>query len=101
MLLGVAALLFLIYSAQKFRFVAALSYHKKAVRLFIGAALILLPAAGIWALWGYMNTIAILLHLAFFGRLPHWLSLYFKNGASSLKALLRRRCCRSCNLFVP
>lgn len=68
---------FLIYSAQKFRFVAALSYHKKAVRLFIGAALILLPAAGIWALWGYMNTIAILLHLAFFGRLPHWFSLYF------------------------
>ena len=66
MLLGFAALLFLIYSAQKFRFVAALSHHKKAVRLFIGAALILLPAAGIWALWGYMNTIAILLHLAFF-----------------------------------
>ena len=66
MLLGVAALLFLIYSAQKFRFVAALSHNKKAVRLFIGAALILLPAAGIWALWSYMNTSAILLHLAFF-----------------------------------
>ena len=66
MLLGVATLLFLIYSAQKFRFVAALSHHKKAVRLFIGAALILLPAAGIWALWGYLNTIAILLHLVFF-----------------------------------
>lgn len=43
-----------------------MSHHKKAVRLLIGAALILLPAAGIWALWGYMNTIAILLHLAFF-----------------------------------
>ncbi len=49
----------------------------------MGAALILLPAAGIWALWGYMNTIAILLHLAFFWRLPHWFSFYFKNGASS------------------
>ena len=83
MLLGVAALLFLIYSVQNFHFVAALSHHKKAVRLFIGAALILLPAAGIWALWGYLNTIAILLHLAFFGRLPHWFCFYFKNGASS------------------
>lgn len=66
MLLGIAALFFLIHSAQKFRFVAALSHNKKGLRLLIGAALILLPAAGTWLLWGYMNTIAILLHLAVF-----------------------------------
>lgn len=61
-----AGLYFLIYSVRKFRFVSVLSRGSKPAGWLIGAAVILLPAALIWAAWGYMNVIVVLLHLAIF-----------------------------------
>ena len=66
LLLGLAGLFFLIFSAQRFRFVSALSHGSKAAGWLIGAAVILLPFALIWIVWGYMNAIIVLLHLAVF-----------------------------------
>ena len=64
--LCLAGLFFLIYSVRKFRFVAALSRGSRAAGWAVGAAVILLPSALIWAVWGSMNTIIVLLHLAVF-----------------------------------
>ena len=61
-----AGLFFLVYSVRKFRFVAVLSRGNKAVSWLISAAVLLLPSALIWAAWGYMNVIIVLLHLAVF-----------------------------------
>ena len=65
-LIGIAGLLFLIRSVQRFSFVAALSRGRWAASWCIGAALILLPLALAWAVLGYMNAIIILLHLTVF-----------------------------------
>ena len=65
-LLCLAGLYFLIYSVRKFRFVSALSHGSKAAGWLISVAVILLPSAVIWAVWGYMNAIIVLLHLAVF-----------------------------------
>lgn len=65
-LLCFAGLYFLIYSVRKFRFVSALSHGSKAASWLISAAVLLLPSAIIWAVWGYMNAIIVLLHLAVF-----------------------------------
>ena len=66
LLAAVAGLCFLIHSARRFRWVAALSHGRKAASIGIGAAAILLPSALIGLVWGYMNAIVILLHLAVF-----------------------------------
>ena len=65
-LIGIAGLLFLIRSVQRFHFVSALSRGRRAASWCIGAALILLPLALAWAALGYMNAIIILLHLTVF-----------------------------------
>ena len=65
-LIGIAGLLFLIRSAQRFHFVSALSRGSRAASWCISAALILLPLALAWAALGYMNAIIILLHLTVF-----------------------------------
>lgn len=65
-LLFLAGLYFLIYSVRKFRFVSALSHGSKAISWLISAAVILLPSAIIWVVWGYINAIIVLLHLAVF-----------------------------------
>lgn len=65
-LIGIAGLLFLIRSVQRFHFVSALSHGSRAASWCIGAALILLPLALAWAAMGYMNAIIILLHLTVF-----------------------------------
>lgn len=65
-LIGIAGLLFLIRSVQRFSFVSALSRGSRAASWCIGAALILLPLALAWAALGYMNAIIILLHLTVF-----------------------------------
>lgn len=65
-LLCLAGLYFLIYNVHKFRFVSALSHGSKAAGWLISAAVILLPSAIIWVVWGYMNAIIVLLHLAVF-----------------------------------
>lgn len=64
--LCLAGLFFLIYSVRKFRFVAALSRGSQAAGWAVGAAAILLPSVLIWAVWGSMNMIIVLLHLAVF-----------------------------------
>ena len=65
-LIGIAGLLFLIRSVQRFSFVSALPRGSRAASWCIGAALILLPLAPAWAALGYMNAIIILLHLTVF-----------------------------------
>lgn len=65
-LLGIAGLLFLICWARRFPFVSALAHGSSAAGWLIGSAVILLPSALIWAVWGYMNAIIVLLHLALF-----------------------------------
>ncbi len=65
-LIGIAGLLFLIRSVQRFHFVSALSRGSRAASWCIGAALILLPLALAWAVLDYMNAIIILLHLTVF-----------------------------------
>jgi predicted MPP superfamily phosphohydrolase len=65
-LLCLAGIYFLIYSVHKFRFVSALSRGNKAVGWLISTAVILIPSALIWNVWGYMNTVIVLLHLAVF-----------------------------------
>lgn len=65
-LLFLGGLFFLIRSVQKFRFVSALSRGSRAGSWLIGTAAILLPTALLWAMWGYMNAIIALLHLALF-----------------------------------
>ena len=65
-LIGIAGLLFLIRSVQRFHFVSTLSRGSRAASWCIGAALILLPLALAWAVLGYMNAIIILLHLTVF-----------------------------------
>ena len=65
-LIGIAGLLFLIRSVQRFSFVSTLSRGSRIASWCIGAALILLPLALAWAALGYMNAIIILLHLTVF-----------------------------------
>lgn len=64
--LSLIGLYFLIHCVQKFRFVSVLSHGKKAVSRLIGVAVILLPSALIGVVWGYINAIIVLLHLAVF-----------------------------------
>lgn len=66
LLFSLVGLFFLIRSVRKFRFVSVLSRGSKAASWLISAAVILLPSAVIWLVWGYMNTIIVLLHLAVF-----------------------------------
>ena len=67
LLLGIGGLFFLIYSAGKFRFVTVLVHGRRAVCWGIGAVLVLIPTAVLWAAWGSMNAmIVVLLHLAIF-----------------------------------
>lgn len=65
-LLCLAGIYFLIYRVHKFRFVSALSHGNKAVGWLISTAVILVPSAFLWEVWGYMNTVIVLLHLAVF-----------------------------------
>ena len=65
-LLCLAGIYFLIYSVHKLRFVSALSRGNKAVGWLISTAVILVPSALLWEVWGYMNTVIVLLHLAVF-----------------------------------
>lgn len=72
-LFSLAGLFFLVYSVRKFRFVTVLSQGKKAVGWLIGTAVILLPSALVWAVWGYINVMIVLLHLTFFWMLAELL----------------------------
>ncbi len=66
LIIAAAAILFLIHSAGKFRFIAKLSHGKRAARRAAGAALVLLPLALIGVLWGLTNAVIVMLHLAVF-----------------------------------
>lgn len=66
LLAGLAVLYYLIHSVRKFRFVEALSHGSKTASRLIAAAVVLIPTAVIWIVWGYMNAIVVLLHLALF-----------------------------------
>lgn len=63
LLTGISAVLFLIRSVRRFRFAARLS---PGAGRAVGAAVVLLPLALVWVVWGYMNAILVLLHLALF-----------------------------------
>lgn len=65
-LLFLAGLVFVICSVRRFQFVAVLSRGHKAAGIAIAAAVVLLPFAAVWSIWGYMNAIVIMLHLAAF-----------------------------------
>lgn len=59
-------LFFLIRSVRRFWFVAKLSRGRRGAGWCIGCAAVLLPTAAAWYLWGFMNTVIILLHLSLF-----------------------------------
>lgn len=65
-LLGIAGLVFLIRSVHRFRFIHLLARGNRIAGWCICAAILLLPSALFWVLWGYMNAVIILLHLALF-----------------------------------
>lgn len=65
-LLCLTGLYFLIYNVHKFQFVSTLSHGCKVAGWLISAAVLLLPSALIWVVWGYMNAIIALLHLSVF-----------------------------------
>lgn len=59
-------LFFLIRSVRRFWFVAKLSRGRRGAGWCISCAAVLLPTAAAWYLWGFMNTVIILLHLSLF-----------------------------------
>lgn len=66
LLLTVAGFVFLVRSIMKFRFVSVLSRGGKAASVIVSVAVLLLPSALLWLLWGGVNVVIVLLHLALF-----------------------------------
>lgn len=65
-LLLFAGLVFVISRVRRFGFVKKLAHERKAASWGVGAAVVLGAFALLWAAWGLMNAIIVLLHLAVF-----------------------------------
>lgn len=63
---AVVVLVFLIRNVRQLRFVAVLSRGNRAASCAIGTAVTLLPLVLIGLLWGYVNAVIVMLHLAIF-----------------------------------
>lgn len=63
---AVVVLVFLIRNVRRLRFVAILSRGNRAASCAIGTAVTLLPLVLIGLLWGYVNAVIVMLHLAIF-----------------------------------
>lgn len=66
---SLAGTFFLIRCIRKLGFVAILGRGKKAAEWAISTALVLVPTAVIWLVFGYMNAIIVLLHAVVFSLL--------------------------------
>ncbi len=62
LLAGLAGLWFLLYQVRQLRFTARLSRGRPALAWCVSAAAVLIPAALIWAVWGFVNVLVVLLH---------------------------------------
>lgn len=68
-LLGAAALLYLVRNVRRFTPLKKLAEKSRAAGWLVASAAVLLPLGACFALWGAMNALIILLHLALFGLL--------------------------------
>ena len=85
---SLAGTFFLIRCVRKFGFVAKLGHGKKAAEWAISAALVLIPTAVIWLVFGYMNAIIVLLHAVVFSLLSEL--VFFIIRKARKKAFKRR-----------
>lgn len=66
LLVLILGIVFLIYSIKQFHFIDVLAHNKKSLGWIISILVLLLPSIVMWKIFGYMNAIIILLHLAVF-----------------------------------
>lgn len=65
MLASVAGVIYLITRINQFGFMGKIT-ERKALRLVIATAIVIIPSALIWIFWGSMNAIVCILHLIVF-----------------------------------